>query len=129
MVDQVGIGSVKVSDEVIATIASVAATQIEGVAGMSEGIVDGLAKIITGGQATKGIKVSVGEEEAAIDISVIVEYGYSIAEIGRKIQECVKNAVESMTGLKVVEVNVYIQGVHLIDEKNDEKHEKGRKLK
>ncbi|MFH1961259.1 MAG: Asp23/Gls24 family envelope stress response protein [bacterium] len=129
MVDQVGIGSVKVSDEVIATIASVAATQIEGVAGMSEGIVDGLAKIITGGQATKGIKVSVGEEEAAIDISVIVEYGHSIAEIGRKIQEGVKNAVESMTGLKVVEVNVYIQGVHLIDEKNDEKHEKGRKLK
>ncbi|MFH1859733.1 MAG: Asp23/Gls24 family envelope stress response protein [bacterium] len=129
MVDQVGIGSVKVSDEVIATIASVAATQIEGVVGMSEGIVDGLAKIITGGQATKGIKVSVGEEEAAIDISVIVEYGHSIAEIGRKIQEGVKNAVESMTGLKVVEVNVYIQGVHLIDEKHEEKHEKGRKLK
>ncbi|MBI4777593.1 Asp23/Gls24 family envelope stress response protein [Candidatus Desantisbacteria bacterium] len=129
MVEQANIGSVKVSDEVIATISSVAATQVEGVAGMSEGIVDGIAKIITGGQATKGIKVSVGEEEAAIDISVIVEYGHSIAEIGRRIQEAVKNAVESMTGLRVVEVNVYIQGVHLLDEKRDEKHEKGRKLK
>ena len=129
MMEQSNIGSVKVSDEVIATISSVAATQIEGVAGMSEGIVDGIAKIITGGQATKGIKVSVGEEEAAIDISVIVEYGHSIAEVGRRIQEGVKNAVESMTGLKVVEVNVYIQGVHLLDEKRDEKHEKGRKLK
>ncbi len=129
MAEQSNIGSVKVSDEVIATIASVAATQVDGVVGMSEGIVDGIAKIITGGQATKGIKVSVGEEEAAIDISVIVEYGHSIAEIGRKIQECVKNAIESMTGLRVVEVNVYIQGVHLIGEKHDEKHEKGRKLK
>ncbi|MEK9149527.1 MAG: Asp23/Gls24 family envelope stress response protein, partial [Candidatus Desantisbacteria bacterium] len=87
------------------------------------------AKLITGGQVTKGIKVEVGEEEAAIDISVIVEYGNSIAEIGRKIQESVKNAVESMTGLKVVEVNVSIQGIHLLDEKRDEKHEKGKKLK
>jgi uncharacterized alkaline shock family protein YloU len=129
MVEQANIGSVKVSDEVIATIASVAATQVEGVAGMSEGIVDGIAKIITGSQATKGIKVQVGEEEAAIDISVIVEYGHSIADIGRRIQEGVKNAVESMIGLKVVEINVYVQGVHLLDDKRDEKHEKGRKLK
>lgn len=129
MGEQANIGSVKVSDEVIATVASVAASQVEGVAGMSEGIVDGIAKLITGGQATKGIKVSVGDEEAAIDISIIVEYGHSIGEIGKKVQESVKNAVESMTGLRVVEINVYIQGVHLLEEKRDEKHEKGRKLK
>jgi uncharacterized alkaline shock family protein YloU len=131
MEEQANIGTVKVSDEVIATVASVAATQVEGVAGMSEGVVDGIAKLLTGGQATKGIKVQVGEEEAALDISIIVEYGTSIAEVGRQVQESVKKAVEAMTGLRVVEVNVSIQGVHLPDEEHQkgEVHERMRKLK
>ncbi|MDI6703634.1 MAG: Asp23/Gls24 family envelope stress response protein [bacterium] len=107
------IGIVKVSDEVVGTIAGLATVEVPGVAGMSGGIVDGFAKLLTGTQLTKGVKVEVGEKEAAIDLSIIVDYGVSIPEVAWKVQENVKRNVEQMTGLNVVEVNVYIQGVHM----------------
>jgi len=118
MEEQVNLGVVKVSNEVIATIAGIAATQVEGVVGMSEGIVDGIAKLLTGAkQITKGVKVELGDEEANLDVSVIIKYGTSIPEIAPKIQENIKKAVESMTGLKAVRVNLFIQGVQLEEEK------------
>ena len=116
MEEQINLGAVKVSNDVIATIAGVATTQVEGVAGMSEGIVDGFAKLLTGSQLTKGVKVEVNEEEVNLDVSIIIKYGTSIPEIAGKVQENVKKAVENMTGLKAVKVNLYIQGVQ-IDEK------------
>lgn len=118
MEEQLNLGTVKVSDEVIATIAGVAATQVEGVVGMSEGIVDGIAKLLTGSQQlTKGVKVDLGEEEANLDLSIVIKYGISIPEIAAKVQENVKKAVENMTGLKAVKVNLYIQGVQVEEEK------------
>ncbi len=104
-------GSVRISDDVVAVIAGLAATEIEGVAGMSGGIVGGIAEILGRKNLSKGVKVEVGETEAAIDIFVIVEFGVRIPDVALKIQEKVKKAIESMTGLKVVEINVHVQGV------------------
>ncbi|MBU0600334.1 Asp23/Gls24 family envelope stress response protein [bacterium] len=106
-----GIGMVKVSDEVVGIIAGLATMEVEGISGMSGGIADGFAKLLTGSQLTKGVKIEVGEKEVAIDAYVIVTYGVNIPEVAWKVQENVKQAVEKMTGLMVAEVNVFIQGV------------------
>jgi uncharacterized alkaline shock family protein YloU len=125
MREQGEIGAIRVSDEVVGTIAGIAASEIKGVAGMSAGIVDGIAKVLTGSQLTKGVKVEVGEKEAAVDLSIVVNYGVSIPEVAWQIQENVKRAIESMTGLSVVEVNVNVQGVY-IEEKEKKKEEAKR---
>jgi uncharacterized alkaline shock family protein YloU len=125
MREQGEIGAIRVSDEVVGTIAGIAASEVKGVAGMSAGIVDGIAKVLTGTQLTKGVKVEVGEKEAAVDLSIVVNYGVSIPEVAWQIQENVKKAIESMTGLSVVEVNVNIQGVY-IEEKEKKKEETKR---
>ncbi|MBU1262772.1 Asp23/Gls24 family envelope stress response protein [bacterium] len=107
------LGEIKVSDGVIGTIAATAAINVEGVVGMSAGIVDGVVKLLTGTQLTKGMRVEMGEEEVAIDISVIVKYGAKISDVAFNVQKEVKSAVEQMTSLSVVEVNVFIEGVEL----------------
>ena len=113
-------GSIKITDEVVAIIAGIAATEISGVAGMSGSIVGDVAEILGRRNLSKGVKVEVGEKEAAIDLFVIVEYGYRIPDIAWEIQEKVKNAVENMTGLSVVEVNIHVQGVSIKKESQDE---------
>jgi uncharacterized alkaline shock family protein YloU len=104
-------GSVKISDEVVAIIAGLAAAEVKGVAGMSGGIVGGIAEFVGKKSPSKGVKVEVGEKEAAVDVYVIVEFGVRIPEVAHEIQQSIKKAIESMTGLSVVEVNVHIQGV------------------
>lgn len=105
------IGSIRIADEVVAVIAGLAATEIKGVAGMSGGLAGGIAEMLGRKNLGKGVKVEVGEQEAAVDMFVIVEYGIKIPEVALQIQESVKTAIESMTGLVVVEVNVHVQGV------------------
>ncbi len=105
-------GSVKISEEVVAIIAGIAATDVPGVAGMSGGIAGGIAEILGRKNLSKGVKVEVGEKEAAIDLYIIVEFGARIPEVAWDIQDKVKNAVQSMTGLNVVEVNIHVQGVN-----------------
>ena len=107
------IGAIKITDEVVAIIAGIAATEVPGVAGMSGGIAGGIAEALGRKNLSKGVKVEAGEKEAAIDLYIIVEYGYRIPEVAWSIQEKVKKAVESMTGLNVVEVNIHIQGVNI----------------
>ena len=102
---------IKTSDEVVATIASMAASEVSGVYNMSGGFVGGISEML--GKKTKGIKVQVGEKETVIDISLIVEYGARIPDIAWEVQNKVKTQVESMTGLNVVAVNVHVQGVNL----------------
>lgn len=109
-------GNVRISDDVVAIIAGIAATEVEGVAGMSGGITGGIADILGMKNMSKGVKVEVGDKQAAIDLYIIVEYGVKIKELGEKIQENVKKSVETMTGLEVVEVNVNIQGVNIVKE-------------
>ena len=109
-------GSVKISNDVVAIIAGVAATEVDGVAGMSGGITGGITEMLGMKNLSKGVKVEVGEEETAIDIFIIVEYGTKIGEVGIKVQKNVKDTVETMTGVNVIEVNVNIQGVNLLKE-------------
>lgn len=113
-------GSVKISNDVVAIIAGVAATEIAGVTGMSGGITGGITEMLGMKNLSKGVKVEMGEQETAIDLFIIVDYGANITEVGQMVQENVKASVESMTGLNVVEVNVNIQGVNIPKETNVE---------
>lgn len=118
-------GKIRITDDVVAVIAGVTAMEVPGVAGMSGGIVGDVAEILGRKNLTKGVKVEVGQIEAAIDLYVIIEYGYRIPEVSWEIQEKVKEAVETMTGLSVVEVNIHIQGVNIVKDKTHKEEEDG----
>ena len=109
-------GTIRIANEVVGVIAGLAAMEVKGVYGMSGGMVDGITELLKKKNLAKGVKVEVGEKEAAIDLSIIVEYGSKIPEVAVAVQENVKRAIESMTGLTVVEVNVHIQGVEFQQE-------------
>ncbi|MCK4259730.1 MAG: Asp23/Gls24 family envelope stress response protein [Halanaerobiales bacterium] len=117
------VGAIRIANEVVGIIAGLAATEIEGVAGMSGGIAGGIAEILGKRNLSKGVKVEVGEKEAAVDLFVIMDYGVSIPEVSWNVQENVKKAVENMTGLDVVEVNVHVQGVRFQNEDKQEEEE------
>ena len=104
--------NIKIADDVIAVIAGVAVAEVPGVAEMSGGFAGGISEVLSGKKnLSKGIKVESGEKETRIDVNIIVEYGTRIPDVAFEIQNKVKVAVENMTGLKVVEVNVHVQGV------------------
>lgn len=107
------LGSVRIADEVLEVIAGMAASEVEGVAAMSGSLVGDIANMIGRGNknASKGIKVEVGEKEASVDLFLAVEYGASIRDVAQKVQVVVKDAIEVMTGLSVLNINVHIQGV------------------
>lgn len=110
-------GIVKISDEVVEVIAGIAAAEIKGVVGMSANLVNGISQILSGKKnLAKGVKVNVGEDSASIDLYIVVEYGIKIPELAAEIQANVKKAVESMTGLNVSGVNVYVQNVSIVKE-------------
>ncbi len=113
-------GSIKISEDVVKIIAGLAATEVTGVAGMSSGIAGGIAEKLGRKSFSKGVKAEVGEKEASLDISIIVDYGVNIQEVASQIQVDVKNAVENMTGLRVLEVNVNVQGVSFVSENKEE---------
>lgn len=104
-------GSIQIAPEVIEVIAGLATIEVEGVAGMSGGFAGGIAELLGRKNLSKGVKVEVGQREAAIDVSIVIEYGHRIPEVAGDIQQNVKQAIESMTGLHVVEVNVHIHDV------------------
>ena len=104
---------IKISDDVVAVIAGVAVAEVPGVAGMAGGFAGGISEVFSGKKnLAKGIKADVNENNAKIDVNIIVEYGSRIPDVAFEIQNRVKKAVESMTGLKVEEVNVHVQGVN-----------------
>jgi uncharacterized alkaline shock family protein YloU len=114
------LGVVKIADEVVSIVAGLAAADIEGVASMSGGIAGGIAEVLGRRNLSKGVKVEVGAEDTKIDIYIIVKYGVRIPDVAWDIQEAVKKAVETMTGLKVTHVNVHVQGVNFPQKENDE---------
>jgi len=120
------LGELRIANEVVAIIAGLAATEVQGVAGMSGGIAGGIAEMLGRKNLSKGVKVEVDEEQAAVDLFVVVDYGVHIPTVAWNIQENVKRAIESMTGLQVVEVNVHVQGVHFPMPNNEEKPEEPR---
>lgn len=111
-------GKVTFNSDVVATIAGLATLDVPGIAGMSGGIASGVAELLGRKNLTKGVKVEVGEKECAIDLHIIVEYGVRIHEVAFNVQSEVNNAIDTMTGLKAVEINIYIQGVR-IDNKEE----------
>ena len=116
-------GTITFANEVIATIAGLAAVDIPGVAGMS-----GVTELLGRKNLSKGIRVEVGSEEVAVDIAIIVDYGTPVPEIAQNIQMAVMKAVETMTGLKVVEVNISIQGIKFKEtSRKEQKEEKPEK--
>lgn len=104
---------IKIADDVVAVIAGVAVSEVPGVAEMAGGFAGGITEVLSGKKnLAKGIKVEVGEKDTKIDVNIIVEYGVRIPDVAFEIQNRVKKAVETMTGLNVVEVNVHVQGVN-----------------
>lgn len=116
-------GQIKISDEVVGTIAGIAAMEVPGVAGMSGGIAGGIGDMLGRKNFSKGVKVQVGDVETSIDLYIIVEYGAKIPEVAWNIQEAVKREVEAMTGLDVAEVNINVQGVNIEKESKEESQE------
>lgn len=118
---------IKISDDVVAVIAGVAVSEVPGVAGMSGGFAGGISEVFSGKKnLAKGIKVDVADNNTKIDVNIIVEYGSRIPDVAFEIQNRVKKAVESMTGLNVEEVNVHVQGVNT-DVAKEEKTEEATK--
>jgi uncharacterized alkaline shock family protein YloU len=120
MSDQSQSGLIRISDDVVSTIAGLAALETPGIAAMSGGISEGLAKRLSGKNAQRGVSVEVGQVEAAIDLRIIIQYGSKIQDVCRDLQENVRDAVENMTGLRVVEVNVKVEGVAFKEEEAEE---------
>jgi len=121
-------GNIRIANEVIEIIAGLAATEVRGVAGMSGGVAGGIAELLGRKNLAKGVKVEVGQKQCAVDVSIVAEYGVRIPEVCSEIQENVKRAIESMTGLECVEVNVHVLGVTFkqqttatVDDKDDDK--------
>ena len=116
MTEELQTGLIRISDDVVATIAGLAALETPGIAAMSGGISEGLAKRLSGKNVQKGVSVEVGQTEAAIDLRIIVHYGIPIQEVCRQLQLNVRESVENMTGLLLVEVNVKVEGVAFKEE-------------
>ncbi len=117
------VNSVKISGDAVAMYVGIAISEIQGVYGMS-GALAGITEAISGKKNyTKGVKVDINDKEVKIDVNIIVEYGARIPDVAFEIQTNVKKSVETMTGLKVSEVNVNVQGVHAITEKEEGKEE------
>lgn len=106
-------GSVKIADDVVAMIAALAATEVEGVSSMVGNITHELMNKMGYKNIARGVKVEVYNKKVKVDISVNIEYGYNIPATGQKIQTKVQSAIESMTGLSVTDVNIRIAGVNM----------------
>ena len=111
--------NINIAEEVITTIAGIAVSDISGVAEMAGGIAGEITEVLSGKKnLSKGIKAETDGKNAKIDVNIIVNYGVRIPDVAFDIQNKVKQAVETMTGLKVDEVNVHVQGVNI--EKTEE---------
>ena len=120
-----GENNIEISDDVVAVIAGMAASEVSGVAEMAGGFAGGISEVLSGKKnLAKGIKVEIlDNKEARIDVNIIVEYGARIPDVAFEIQKRVKKSVENMTGLSVLEVNVHVQGVSTVqleDKKQEE---------
>lgn len=111
------VGNIKISVDVVSTIAGIATAELEGVAGMYSSFAGGIVeKLGAKKNPSKGVKVEMTDETVSIDLYIVVEYGVRIPELAWEIQENVKNNVETMTGLSVEKVNIHIEGVSFAKE-------------
>lgn len=106
-------GEIKIADEVVAIIAALAATEVEGVASMAGNITNELIGKLGMKNLSKGVKVDVLEGIVTVSLALNLKYNYSIVEMSARVQEKVKNAIENMTGLEVADVNIKVAGVEM----------------
>lgn len=111
------IGAVKIADDVVAMIASLATTEVDGVSSMAGNVTNELMSKVGMKNLTKGVKVDVLEGNVTVDLAVTMEYGYNIPATCQKVQNKVKAAIENMTGLTCTDVNIRIAGVNMKKEK------------
>lgn len=111
--EKVNIGEVKVADEVVAIIAGLAATEVEGVESMAGNIPNELVSKLGMKNLSKGVKVYVESKSVTVDVALNIKYGCEILNVSKKVQENVKSAIETMTGLEVSAVNVKIAGLNM----------------
>ena len=115
---------IQISNDVVAVIAGVAVSEVQGVSGMSGGFAGVITEVLSGKKnLAKGIKVEIDDSKVKIDVNIIVEYGSRIPDVAFEIQNRVKKSVENMTGLKVEEVNVHVQGVNTDSVKNNKEEQ------
>lgn len=107
------IGTVQIADDVVAMIASLAATEVDGVSSMVGNITNELMSKVGMKKLTKGVRVDILETNVVVDLSIIMEYGFNIPATCQKVQDKVKTAIETMTGLTVTDVNIRIAGVNM----------------
>ena len=112
-----GIGEVHIADEVVAIVAGLAATDVDGVASMAGNITNELVSKLGKKNLSKGVRVTILEGVVTVDLSLNIEYGRNILETSKKVQEKVKSAIENMTGLEVADVNIHIASVDMENEK------------
>ena len=106
-------GEIKIADEVVAIIAALAATEVEGVVSMAGNITNELIGKLGMKNLSKGVKVDVLEGIVTVSLALNLKYKYSIVEVSARVQEKVKNAIENMTGLEVADVNIKVAGVEM----------------
>ena len=111
--EELNMGEVQIADEVVAIIAGLAATEVEGVASMAGNITNELVGKLGMKNLSRGVKVAVSENEVTVELSLNMAFSYSIPKTSAKVQERVKSAIENMTGLSVSEVNIHIAGVDM----------------
>ena len=111
-----GTGMVKISEEVIEVLSDKAAREIDGVAGLTAGFLGSVADVFGKKNGAKGVDVDIKDSAVTITVHVVIKYGCRIPEIAWRIQEAVKNSVESMTNLEVKKVNIYVDGVKFEEE-------------
>lgn len=107
------VGDVRIADEVVAIIAGLATTEVEGVSSMAGNITNEIVSKLGMKNLSKGILVELMENEVKVDVAINIAYGYSIPEVSAKVQDKVKSAIENMTGLTVAVVNVRIASVDM----------------
>ena len=107
------LGNIRIADDVVKTIVAKAVTDVEGVYKLAGGVVDEVSKMLGKKRPTNGVKVEVGEVECSIEVYLVIKYGYKIPEVAEEVQKVVLEEVSRLSGLKVVEVNVYVQNVKI----------------
>ncbi len=114
-------GNVNISNEVVAVIASLAASEVKGVAGMAGGVAGGFAELLGKKNLSKGVKITNEEGKIALSLAIIVEYGAKIPNVAWEVQDKVKAEVENMTDLEIASVNVAVEGINVPAEVAPEK--------
>ena len=124
-------GSIRISEDVVASIAALAASETDGVSGLYSSVTRDIVSFLSKKNLSKGVRVELGEEDTVkVEISFLALFGHNICEVARQVQDNVKSQIESMTGLHVVEINVHVGGVTFApaaEEKAAEPEEKRRR--